>query len=210
MKIDVKQLGRLICSMAAFALVSISTNAISSVTYDGLGSASGSGTFNHSGSSAVVGSVAPMTIAGGFVQPSVVPAPYTVDELFTTDGTMSIRVAARGIVTTPTPGSNHQTGNLFMQWFDSAGTTALSSAIQVTDATGHQLGGAFNAPPFSTYLTALLPTGSYTLRLTGNAIGANGGGYTLFVSEVPLPAAAILFASALFGFSMFSTRRKVS
>ena len=210
MKIDAKQMGRLMCAMAAFALVLVSTNAVSSVTYDGLGSATGSGTFSHNGSSAPVGSVAPMTIGGGFTQPTVVPAAYTVDELFSTDGTMSVRVAARGIVTTPTPGSNYQTGDLYMQWFDSAGTTAVSSAIQVTDATGHQLGGAFNAPPFSTYLTALLPAGSYTLRLTGNAIGANGGGYTLYVSEVPLPAAAILFASALFGFSMFSTRRKVS
>ncbi len=210
MKIDTKQMGRLMRAMAAFALALVSTNAVSSVTYDGLGSATGSGTFSHSGVSATLGGVAPLTIAGGFTQPAVVPVAYTVDELFSTDGAMSVRVAARGMVATPTPTSSYVTGNLFMQWFDGAGTTALSTAIQVTDATGHQLGGAFNNPPFSTYMTALLPAGSYTLRLTGNAIGANGGGYTLFVSEVPLPAAAILFASALFGFSMFSTRRKVS
>ena len=56
----------------------------------------------------------------------------------------------------------------------------------------------------------LLATGTYVLKITGTASGAAGGTYSgaMNLTAVPLPPAAILFGSVLFGFAVVARKRK--
>ena len=58
----------------------------------------------------------------------------------------------------------------------------------------------------ATWVVGLLAAGTYTLDVT--SILATGGAGNIQISAVPIPAAAILFGTALAGFAGFSTRRK--
>ncbi len=192
-------------SVAIGALVLISVPGFAAVTYQGVSdqTASGTGTFTHS--VGTVGDEAPLTIRGGYLGDPI--QSYSVRENFSLDAPARVRIAGRP-VTTSGGGATYHTANLTMQWFD-AGGNAVSTQVLVSDANGVPLGDPLNDPPKSVYLETVLGAGDYYIALAGDSIGNNGGGYTMLVSEVPLPAAAILFGSALFGFSMFSTRRKV-
>ncbi|WP_290703280.1 hypothetical protein [Amphritea sp.] len=65
--------------------------------------------------------------------------------------------------------------------------------------------GPTSDSPASTVLRGLI-AGTYSVVLNST----ENGGYTATVSAVPVPAAALLFGSALLGFAGFSARRKVS
>lgn len=65
--------------------------------------------------------------------------------------------------------------------------------------------GPTSTSPVNAVLKNLL-AGTYTVVLNSDMVG----GYSVAVSAVPVPAAALLFGSALLGFAGFSARRKVS
>jgi hypothetical protein len=74
------------------------------------------------------------------------------------------------------------------------------------DGTEYHLGSTFSE-------SLSLATGSYVFTLSGFALNAFSDAiysdYDLAITAVPLPAAAWLFGSALFGFISYSVRRKV-
>ncbi|RFA29354.1 hypothetical protein CAI21_09800 [Alkalilimnicola ehrlichii] len=80
-------------------------------------------------------------------------------------------------------------------------TNELGSLIASGVETGAGGGGAVEFT-----LQAFLAAGSYVLRITGD----QGTSYAGTVSAVPLPGAAILFASALFGAGVLGRRRLAS
>lgn len=85
-------------------------------------------------------------------------------------------------------------------------TTPVTFTGSVFD--GSTLLGTFgptSTSPVNAVLKNLL-AGTYTVVLNSDMVG----GYTVAVSAVPVPAAALLFGSALLGFAGFSARRKVS
>ena len=83
-------------------------------------------------------------------------------------------------------------GPLTVELFDQFGASVY----------GLQQAGLGDSPLQFTWSNLL--AGDYTLKLTTNNAFANGT-----VSAVPVPAAALLFGTALLGFAGFSTRRKV-
>jgi hypothetical protein len=74
------------------------------------------------------------------------------------------------------------------------------------DGADYHLGSTFSE-------TLSLAAGSYVFTLSGFAMNALNSSiysdYNLEITAVPLPAAAWLFGSALFGFISYSVRRKV-
>lgn len=98
-----------------------------------------------------------------------------------------------------TIGANLATASAIFQF-----TTILNSSnIEIFDSTNTLVKASTTG-----LLTAALNTGNYLIRLSGDV--AQAGKYVFAVTAVPIPAAAILFGTALFGFTAYSTRRKIS
>ncbi|QGG80131.1 hypothetical protein GH975_05900 [Litorivicinus lipolyticus] len=92
-------------------------------------------------------------------------------------------------------------------------STSTTSTIYASlkDAADVEVWGSFlniaAGPQFSASLAGL--SGIYTLVLNPSA-GITGGNVDIAIAAVPIPAAAILFGTALAGFAGFSARRKAA
>jgi hypothetical protein len=89
----------------------------------------------------------------------------------------------------------------------SSGAILDVSTFTVTSNTGFSA----SIDNLTSYIFSLgsLDAGDYTLTFQGESAGVWGGIYDVTVSAVPLPAAAWLMGSALFGFAVFSSRKSV-
>ena len=70
--------------------------------------------------------------------------------------------------------------------------------------------GQLNGDSTNPFTTILLATNEYFVRVAGTEFGNGNNGYNVNVSAVPLPAAALLFMSALAGFGLLSRGKKGS
>lgn len=111
--------------------------------------------------------------------------------------------------TNPLDPSSFGIANLTFDWNDG------QSAITFTDGSGNLLSNALNDPrlvasaagaPEVWYFSALSTTQTGTLHVTGTTLGS-GGAYSVEISAVPLPPAALLFGTALFGIAALRRRK---
>ena len=89
--------------------------------------------------------------------------------------------------------------------FDDDGTPAESLQVTLLDAALNVVfdSGLVTPSPLNFTINNLL-AGEYTLQIYSDSQDVNGS-----ISAVPVPAAALLFGTALLGFAGFSARRKV-
>ncbi|WP_419810561.1 hypothetical protein [Bacterioplanoides sp.] len=89
--------------------------------------------------------------------------------------------------------------------FDDDGTPAESLQVILLDAANQLVfdSGVVTPSPLSFTINSLL-AGEYTLQIFSDSEDVNGS-----ISAVPVPAAVLLFGTALLGFAGFSARRKV-
>lgn len=88
--------------------------------------------------------------------------------------------------------------NLTLTWLDES--LATLATLQVTDAIGNNTGN-------NTLALALLNTGDYFLRVTGNVLNAQST-FQIAITATPIPPALLLFGSALAGLGFLGRRSR--